>query len=75
MLGAFYATGLIDAVADFAMGLNTHLLKFGGAGALMLIGMLTGSQSTAQNAIFSFFGPASLQPESIRPMPLWRART
>lgn len=58
MLGAFYATGLIDAVADFAMGLNTHLLKFGGAGALMLIGMLTGSQSTAQNAIFSFFGPA-----------------
>lgn len=25
---------------------------------MMLIGMLTGSQSTTQNAVFSFFGPA-----------------
>lgn len=58
MLGAFYAGGQIDTVSEFAMGLNSHVLKFGGAAAMMLIGMLTGSQSTTQNAVFSFFGPA-----------------
>lgn len=58
MLGAFYAAGQIDVVKDFAMNLNDSVLKFGGAIALNLIGMLTGSQSTAQNVIFSFFGPA-----------------
>lgn len=58
MLGAFYTAGQIEAVQNFAMGLNEHLLKIGGSIALALIGMLTGSQSTAQNSIFSFFGPA-----------------
>ena len=58
MLGCFYAGGQIDAVMTFAQGLNSNVLKFGGAAALMLIGMLTGSQSTAQNVVFSFFGPA-----------------
>lgn len=42
----------------FAQGLNENILKFGGASAMVLIGMLTGSQSTAQNVVFSFFGPA-----------------
>lgn len=58
MLGAFYAGGQIEAVQVFAQDLNENLLKLGGAGALMIIGMLTGSQATAQNVIFSFFGPA-----------------
>ena len=58
MLGCFYAGGQIDAVANFAVGLNSNVLKLGGAAAMMLIGMLTGSQSTAQNVVFSFFGPA-----------------
>lgn len=58
MLGCFYAGGQIEAVQAFAQGLNEHLLKIGGAGSMALIGMLTGSQSTAQNVIFSFFGPA-----------------
>ncbi len=58
MLGCFYAGGQIDAVMAFAQGLNAHVLKFGGAAAMALIGMLTGSQSTAQNVVFSFFGPA-----------------
>lgn len=58
MLGCFYAGGQIEAVQAFAQGLNEHLLKIGGAASMALIGMLTGSQSTAQNAIFSFFGPA-----------------
>lgn len=58
MLGAFYTAGQIEAVQNFALGLNQHLLKIGGTAALTLMGMLTGSQSTAQNTIFSFFGPA-----------------
>jgi TRAP-type C4-dicarboxylate transport system permease large subunit len=58
MLGAFYSAGQIEAVKTFAMALNDHVLKFGGSVALNAIGMLTGSQSTAQNVIFSFFGPA-----------------
>ncbi len=61
MLGAFYAAGQIEAVKNFALGLNQHLLKLGGAVALNLIGMLTGSQSTAQNSIFAFFGPALIE--------------
>ena len=58
MLGCFYAGGQIDAVMAFAQGLDANVLKFGGAAAMCLIGMLTGSQSTAQNVVFSFFGPA-----------------
>lgn len=58
MLGCFYAGGQIEAVQLFAQGLNENLLKVGGSGSMALIGMLTGSQSTAQNVIFSFFGPA-----------------
>ena len=61
MLGCFYAGGQIEAVSAFAQGLNTNLLKIGGALAMMLIGMLTGSQSTAQNVVFAFFGPALVQ--------------
>ena len=58
MLGSFYAGGQIEAVQEFALGLDTNLLKIGGAMAMVLMGMLTGSQSTSQNVVFSFFGPA-----------------
>ncbi len=58
MLGSFYQAGSIDAVQVFAQSMNGNVLKIGGAIALVLIGMLTGSQSTAQNVIFSFLGPA-----------------
>lgn len=58
MLGSFYAGGQIEAVQDFALGLDVNLLKIGGALAMILMGMLTGSQSTSQNVVFSFFGPA-----------------
>lgn len=58
MLGSFYAAGSIDAVSSFAQGLNGNVLKIGGAVAMILLGMLTGSQSTTQNVVFSFFGPA-----------------
>lgn len=58
MIGAFYAAGQIQAVQSFAQGLSEHVLKIGGALSLMLVGMLTGSQTTAQTSIFTFFGPA-----------------
>lgn len=58
MIGAFYNAGQIEEVKAFAETLSSDILKFGGAGALALIGMLTGSQTTAQVSIFTFFGPA-----------------
>lgn len=58
MLGAFYASGVIETIEQFAMTLNIHVLKLGGAAAMALVGMLTGSQTTAQSAIFTFLGPA-----------------
>ncbi len=58
MLGSFYTSGAIEEVSTFAQGLNSNVLIFGGVVAMLIIGMLTGSQSTTQNVIFSFFGPA-----------------
>jgi len=58
MIGAFYAAGQITAVETFAKSLSANLLKIGGAAAMTLIGMLTGSQTTTQVSIFTFFGPA-----------------
>ena len=58
MLGAFYAGGLIEKIADWATTLNVHVLKLGGSLAMGLMGMITGSQSTVQNTIFAFFAPA-----------------
>jgi len=58
MVGAFYNAGQIEAVQTFAKGLNSNALIWGGIAAMMVIGMLTGSQSTTQNVIFTFFGPA-----------------
>lgn len=58
MLGCFYMGGQIETVQAFAQGLDVRVLIWGGAVALTLIGMLTGSQSTAQNTIFTFLGPA-----------------
>ena len=61
MVGAFVKGGQIEAVKAFAAGLDLHVLKFGGAAAMVILGMLTGTQSTPNNAIFSFFGPALIQ--------------
>lgn len=60
MLGSFYYAGSIDAVSQFTQNLNPNVLKIGGAAAMLLLGMLTGSQSTTQNVVFSFFGPSLL---------------
>ena len=69
MLGGFYAAGLIDVISEWAATLNTSVLKIGGAAAMGLMGMIAGSQSTTQNVILSFFGPAlistGMTPESV----------
>lgn len=57
MVGVFYASGLIDQVALMAEGLTESAVKFGGALAIIVIGMLTGSQTTAQTVIVTFLGP------------------
>ena len=53
MLGSFYSAGSIEIVSEFCQGLDIHVLKIGGVMAMLLLGMLTGSQSTCQNVIFS----------------------
>lgn len=57
MLGSFYNGGVIDAIQQLTEGLNANALIIGGGLALLVIGMLTGTQSAPQSAIFSFLGP------------------
>lgn len=61
MVGAFVYGGQIEIVKEFASNLDINILKIGGALAMVLLGMLTGTQSTPNNAIFSFFGPALVE--------------
>ncbi|MUK87675.1 hypothetical protein GMD78_04575 [Ornithinibacillus sp. L9] len=57
MVGVFYASGLIDKVAMMTESLASSMVKVGGAFAMVVIGMLTGSQTTAQSVIVTFLGP------------------
>lgn len=61
MLGCFYAAGQIEAVKNFALNLDHNVIILGGIAAMALLGMLTGSQTTTQNVVFSFFGPTLLE--------------
>ncbi|GAB3799761.1 TRAP transporter large permease subunit [Virgibacillus kimchii] len=57
MVGVFYASGLIDQVAVMTEGLAASMVKIGGAISMVVVGMLTGSQTTAQSVIVTFIGP------------------
>lgn len=57
MVGVFYASGVIDNVAAYTESLEPSLLKVGGALAIVIVGMLTGSQTTSQTVIVTFLGP------------------
>jgi MFS family permease len=61
MVGAFVYGGQLEVIKEFAATLDINVLKIGGALAMVLLGMLTGTQSTPNNAIFSFFGPALIE--------------
>ncbi|MEL7622358.1 MAG: TRAP transporter large permease subunit [Clostridiales bacterium] len=58
MLGGFYAGGQLKMIESFALGMDSNLLIIGGSIAMMLVGMLTGSQATAQTSVLTFMGPA-----------------
>lgn len=57
MVGVFYASGLIDKVSQMTEGLAASMVKVGGALSLVVVGMLTGSQTTAQSVIVTFLAP------------------
>src|SRR5690625_2027329 len=57
MVGVFYASGLIEKVAQMAEGLAMNTIKIGGAASVVIVGMLTGSQTTAQTVNITFIGP------------------
>ena len=57
-LGAFRAGGQIAVISEWAAGLSAVALKLGGAGALILGGMLVGAQSTTQTTLLPILGPA-----------------
>ena len=61
MIGAFYACGTIDQISDFCLNLGDSVLKIGAGVCLMILGALTGSQSTAQNIINSFALPIMIE--------------
>ncbi|WP_163970874.1 hypothetical protein [Oceanobacillus halotolerans] len=57
MVGVFYASGLIDKVALMTEGLASSMVKIGGSLSVVVVGMLTGSQTTAQSVNITFLGP------------------
>ncbi|QQK75722.1 TRAP transporter large permease subunit [Salicibibacter cibarius] len=58
MVGVFSATGMIDRVSELMEGLQATALKLGGTVSMLLVGMLTGSQTTAQTITVPFLAPA-----------------
>lgn len=56
-VGAILAGGQINVILLAMEGMSEHVVKVGGGISLALVGMLTGSQTSAQNVIFTFFGP------------------
>ena len=45
---------MISKITAYTVDLSPHFLKLGGGTMMGLVGMITGSQTTAQNTIFSF---------------------
>src|SRR5699024_10476708 len=70
MVGVFYASGLIEKVAAIAEGMASSMIKIGGAASIVVVGMLTGSQTTAQSVNVTFLGPIL---ENMNVDPTWIA--
>lgn len=58
MMGCLYAGEQLTTISEFASSVSNTTLILGGAACLMLVGMLTGSDSVSLNTIFAFWGPA-----------------
>lgn len=57
MVGMFYATGIVDLVSDAAANLSGSAVALGGLVIITGLGMLTGSQTTAQTVVVPFAAP------------------
>lgn len=57
MIGLFHHAGLLGLIRDFATQLDVATMKLGGGLAVVLVGMVTGSQTTAQTAIVGVMAP------------------
>ena len=57
MIGLFYGAGAIELVTEAAQHLAGPELKIGGAAGIIVVGMLTGSQTAAQTVLVTFLGP------------------
>jgi TRAP-type C4-dicarboxylate transport system permease large subunit len=67
MIGAFQASGMIDKIIEFAKTLSPAAIKFGSGGSLLLMGMLTGSQSTTQSSLVPLVGPILVNAAGVNP--------
>lgn len=56
-IGTFFIGGHIQAIKVFSSELSINMLRIGFAASELLMGLLTGSQSTAQNTILAFMAP------------------
>lgn len=68
MLGSFYVSGMIGKITVYTEHLSSHLLKLGGGAMMGLVGMITGSQTTSQNTIFSFLSQILIENLHVDPV-------
>lgn len=67
MIGMFYASGTVETVAGIATDLTGPAVAVVGTLAIIVVGMLTGSQTTAQTVIVPFLAPM-LQQAGVDPV-------
>ena len=67
MIGAFQASGMVDKIIAFAKTLSPAAIKLGSGGSLLLMGMLTGSQSTSQSSLVPLVGPILVNAGGVDP--------
>jgi TRAP-type C4-dicarboxylate transport system permease large subunit len=57
LVGMVYASGLVDSVADLAQSMHGGSVVTVGVAAILVLGMLTGSQTAAQTVTVPFLSP------------------
>lgn len=57
LIGMVYASGVVGTIAEVAQGMQGEAITIGGIVALIVIGMLTGSQTAAQTIVVPFLAP------------------
>jgi TRAP-type transport system large permease protein len=67
MIGSFTASGMIENIVTFSQYLSGTSIKLGGGAGLILMGMITGSQSTAQTTLVPVLGPIFLNNLGVNP--------